>query len=481
MLSLLHRGSGEPRGPRSALRTCGAVLLAAGLLLLLAAPGSAQSDTPIVDVLQIEGALDAPMASYVDDAVADAAAEDVEVVVLQLSSTGALGVELDRLVAPLIDSGVPVVVWAGPPGARVTGAGAVLAQAGHLLGQAPGTVLGAAAPADLAAGDADPADRRALSERLGELARVRGRSVPAAQAMAQGRAYAALVNGRPLSPEIDLPQGVDAGDVIGLDGQVLVEQDVIDLSAAGLDDVLRELDGRTVTLAGGQERTLDVDPVTALVRFRNPGLLARMLHTVVSPTLAYLLLIAGALAILFELFQPGFGVAGFSGLALAALAMYGVSVLPARWWALGLVVIGLLLLAADLSVAGLGLLTVGGAVALGVGSWFLFAAPLMVPAWIVGATVAFNVLFFVIIMTVVLRAQGVAAVSGAQRVIGKAGVVRSMLNPEGHVYVEGGLWRARAPEGAGRVKTGTPVRIVGLNDGSTLEVEILDETVTERV
>ena len=95
--------------------------------------------------------------------------------------------------------------------------------------------------------------------------------------------------------------------------------------------------------------------------------------------------------------------------------------------------------------------------------------------WLIAFVVASALVFYVVVMTVVLRAQAGQAQEGADQVVGKRAVVRSMLNPEGHVFVDDALWRARAPEGAGKVRNGTVVRIVGLDDRLTLQVE-LDDT-----
>jgi membrane-bound serine protease (ClpP class) len=277
----------------------------------------------------------------------------------------------------------------------------------------------------------------------------------------------------------ELPSGIDPGDVTVVSEADLASRPVADFVAASLPDVLASLDGREVEVAG-ETVTLTVDQATANVRFNNLGLVRRILHTVANPTLAYLLLIAGALALMFEVFQPGFGVAGVSGIVLIGLALYGVSVLPVNWLALGLVVLGLLLLGVDLAIAGLGALTAGGAIALGVGSFLLFTSDVLrVSPWVIVPVVAFTVVFFVVIMTSVLRAQSSQAMLGAEGMQGKIGVVRSMLNPEGHIFVNGALWRARAPEGAGKVSTGTKVRVLGVNDRLTLDVEIVDESATD--
>jgi membrane-bound serine protease (ClpP class) len=235
--------------------------------------------------------------------------------------------------------------------------------------------------------------------------------------------------------------------------------------------------GFEVTRADGATARLSVDPVTATIRFNNQGLLGRLLHTVSTPTLAYLLIVTGIVALLFEWFQPGFGVAGICGVVLAALGAYGLTVLPTQWWALALVVAGLLLLALDLALGSLGAVTVAGTLALAAGSWWLYQGPEAVglATWLIALVVAASVVFFVFIMTPVLRAQGVQTRASMASVAGSTGVVRSVLNPQGHVFVGGVLWRAQAPDEAGQVRTGTAVRVTGAADELTLLVEPVDD------
>lgn len=429
-----------PRRCVRRLPLCAAgVLVLAGLLVGVAAlSAGAQDQAPTVTVAEVDGLLDRSTAGFVSDVITEAQAEGDEVVVVVLDSPGGLRVSGRQLADLIADSPVPVVVWVGPPGAVAVGAAAVLADAAHLLALAPGSTLGPAQPADLH--DGAPTG-------------------PAVTVSAEGLAVDVVPppNSRVLSEA------------------AIRDEDVADIVVPRLDDLLNELDGRTVAVAGAG-RALDVDPAGARVRFANPGLLRQMLHGLADPSLAYLLLLAGALALVFELFQPGFGVAGVSGLGLLGFGLYGVVALPVAWWALALVAVGLALLAADLAVGGLGALTATGTVALGAGSWFLFSGPPIVtlPGWLAVLGALSALLFFVPVMTMVLRAQGSQAMAGAERVVGKSGVVRSMLNPEGHVFVDGALWRARAPDAAGKVKNGTAVRVVGLNDRLTLDVELVD-------
>lgn len=459
-----------------------ALLLAACLLNLLATGAAAQRDDGAkVDIVEVSGLLDRTLAGYLGDAIAGAAERGSEVVVVQLDTPGGLGVDGLALAEQIAASEVPVVVWVGPAGARAVGAGALLAASAHVLALSPGSVYGAAVPADLRAAAA-PGDDVAAS--LEALAAERGRDPQLAAAMVSSRRVV-VTAAETLDAEVAerirsgeaLPAGTDSDDVALLDDAEVVDGGVADLVAASLPAVLDALDGREVTIAGGATRALDVDSTSASVRFDNLGLVGRILHTIANPTLAYLLFVAGALTLVFEVFQPGFGVAGVCGLVLLGLGLYGLVVLPVSWLAFAGLLLGLVLLSLDLAVAGLGPVTAAGAIAVAAGSWFLFDGPaaLRISPWLVVGVTVLCVVYFVVIMTAVLRAQGNQALAGAEQVIGKVGVVRSVLNPQGHVFVGGALWRARAPEDAGKVRTGTKVRVVGMEDGLTLDVELVED------
>ncbi len=453
----------------------GAVL--AGVVLLAWSGVAGAQAGATVEVVQVDGPLDSRIVAHIDTALERAVERGSEVVVLELDTEGGLrrdGVDL----AERIDaSPVPVAVWVGPPGARAGGAGALVAHAGHVLATSPASVLGPASPLDLA-GESDGGEGALLARYAGD----RGLDTELAGSLAEGRAVVTVPDGGEVAFDPDaLPHNADDEPlVLGVDE--VADAGAADFAASELPDVLFALDGREVSVAdgaGGREtRVLDLDPVTAQVRFDNLGLLDQVLHAMGDPTLAYVLLIGGALAVAFELFQPGFGVAGVAGALVLAAGLYGVWVLPVAWWALLLLAAGLALLAVDLAIAGLGVPSLAGAVGVGVGSWWLFDGPppLQASPWALGVGVLATVLFFVVLMTVVLRTQGEQEMAGAEAVVGSTGVVRSMLNPSGHVFVDGALWRAHAPEGAGKVKTGTQVRVTGVDhEATSLAVELVEE------
>lgn len=471
-------------------RLIGGLLLLFGLIAGIAGPALAQTpDTPTdagsddagdllttVDVVEVVGVLDAPLTDFTIGAVERAAEEGSVAVVIRLDTPGALGGDVDALIAAIDASPVPVIVYVGTPGAQALGAGVRVAAAAHVLALAPVTTFGAATPQDL--GQPDAATAAEVSALLRAQSEARGRQGDFMALAADGGAVIAVPDGESgatVPEETDLPDVADPALVRTLDEEDLVEEGIADIVESTLQGVLSRLVGIEVTTAAG-EVTLDVDPVTANVRFVNTDLLVRILHTAASPTLAYLLLLAGAMTLLFEVFQPGFGVAGFSAMGVLGLGAYSAFVLPVSPLWLVVAVAGLLLLAYDLATAGLSWPSALGTIALGVGSIRMWEVDTLTPpTWLVVVGTLGAAVFFVLVMTSVLRAQGNQALLGAEQVTGKVGIVRAPLNPEGHIFVGGALWRARAPEATPKVRVGTKVRVLGLNDKLTLDVQVLDD------
>ncbi|MGI9018895.1 MAG: NfeD family protein [Euzebya sp.] len=465
-------------------RLVGGLLLVLGLLTGIAGPALSQTPDaaevapdPVgaqsqVDVVEAVGVLDAPLTSFILGAIQRANAEGSQTLLIRLDTPGALGGDIDALIAAIQASEIPIVVYVGTPGARAFGAGVRVGSAAHVLALAPVTTYGFATPQDLGRPDG-----AGLADMLADLAAERGRGEAFPQQAAAGAAVIAVPDGEsgtPIVGDAHLPTPVDPSAVRTLDERALVQEGIADIVEPTLQGVLSRLVGLEVDTAAGPT-VLDVDPVTANVRFVNANLAVRILHTTNSPTLAYLLLLAGALTLFFEIFQPGFGVAGFSAIGLAGLGVYALFGLPIALPWLAVAVVGLLLLAYDLAIAGLSWPTALGGGLLGLGSWQMWRVPVLSPPlWLVALGTLAAVVFFGFMMTTVLRAQGNQALLGAEQVQGKVAIVRSMLKPEGHVFVGGALWRARAPEGLDRVKVGTRVRVEGLNDKLTLDVSLLE-------
>lgn len=442
------------RPPSAALRRVLVLVVLAPLLLALTASLAVAQDSGldldddleaadvVVEILPLRGGfIDPPVSAQIADVIAQAEAEGSHLVVLQYSSNGGVSLDLDGLLATMEASTVPIAVLLGPlgQGAEARGAAALVWLAADVRAMAPDATVGPVVPADLA--DPTYPDR----DRTAELVAAAGGDAALVEAL--------------LDAPVDAASLADAG--------------VASLVVSGLEPLLLELDGRTV-VAGGVERELRIRGEELGVRFHSLGLVRRLLHAATTAPFIYLLFVVGLGMLLFELFQPGFGVAGLAGIVTAAIGVFGLTVLPVVWWGVALVVLGLLLYAVDTAVAGLGPITLVATALFAVGSANLYAADaLALPWWLIAGTTLTVLVFFTLVMTVILRAQAGPEGVAVEDLVGRVGVVRSVLNPEGHVYIDGALWRARWTGDARRAKVGTPVRVHGL-DGPVILVEPFD-------
>lgn len=424
-------------------------LLAAGLLAPLAA--GAQSRAPRVDIVEIPGTIDRPIARYLEERIRASQRERAALVLLQMDSAGFVKITAgDDATAGLVDlvadSPVPVAVWAGPRDARIASGAMLLLEAAHVAAMTPSSRIGPLHPVDLAHPDRlAPQDEERV---LRDLAGRRGRTVRSV----------------PLAESIPASAASRAG--------------LVDLVAPTASEVLERVNGRTVqTRAGPVTLSLPADATD--VSFHQPGPIRRALHTLANPALAYLLLVSAAMLIVFEMSQPGFGVAGATAALFVAGATFGLTVLPVRGWALGAVVAGLALLGYDVAVHGLGIPTVAGMAAFTAGSLYLFpgaAGTLGIPAWLAALGAFSALVFFVPVMTVIRRGRRTVAERAGRHLIGEPGQVRSVLNPEGFVWVAEALWRARSAAGE-RIRVGEDVVVVEI-EGAVLHVRRPDQALS---
>jgi membrane-bound serine protease (ClpP class) len=414
-------------------------LLAAAALLSGTAGGAGAQTEHLVEVVDLEGVIDPASAAYLESRLDGAIADQADVLVLQLDTPGGLDLSMRDMVQRILRSPVPVVVWVGPPGARAASAGVFLVYASHVAAMAPATNLGAAHPVDLGGELSGDVETKAVNDAvalLQEIAVERGRDTAFAEA------------------------AVRESESIG--AEEAFERDVIDLdpeSTATTTALLGELDGLEVETSAGA-RTLDTTGPEVTIRFHKPGLLTRILHAITDPTVAYLLLVLGFWALIFEISQPGIGLAGVAGAVALVLAFYALAVLPLNVAGLILVLLGLLFFTIDVFAAGLGVWTAGGAIALLAGSILLFggvAPAIAVSPWVIGLVVGGSVLFFGFAMTVALRARKKVSITGQEGLVGLLGEARSDLSPEGQAWVKGALWRARALNGP--ISSGRRVRV----------------------
>ncbi len=107
---------------------------------------------------------------------------------------------------------------------------------------------------------------------------------------------------------------------------------VIDLIAADVADLLRQLDGRVVPLGRrAARRTVTLATAQARIVAVEPDWRDRLLSVISDPSLALVLMMIGIYGLLFEFMNPGFVAPGVIGGVCLLLALWGLQMLPINY------------------------------------------------------------------------------------------------------------------------------------------------------
>lgn len=442
------------RGLRILILLC----LALSLALTLAPAARGQDAGEALDLIEVKGVIDPVAADYLNERLDTAEADGVQAAVIQLDTPGGLDISMREIIQNILNSDVPVVVWVAPRGARAASAGTFIAYSAHLAYMANATEMGAATPVNLGGEDIGGTLEEKITNDavafIQELATERGRNADWAEEAV--RAAAAI--------------GATEAARIG----------VVDGVVSSLDGLLEEIDGATVTVGDGSERTIETWDESAgapsvTVRFQDMNPIQKLLHMVADPEIAFLLILIGAFGLIFELYNPGIGLAGILGAGSLLLGFYALTVLPTNWAGVGLIAIAVVFFLIDLQTAGMGVWTIGGSAALIVGGMLLFAGAspeLQLSGWAIVAAVLVTLIFFMSVMTAALRVRLRRPITGQEAIVGTVGVARTDIAPEGTVHTKGTLWRARTMETG--IAAGSKVKVMA-TEGLVLLVEPLHD------
>ena len=447
--------AGPAAWARVALLGASAAALAAGIA------GAAFAQTPQgeVRVVEVDGVISPITDRYVSRAIADAERSGAHAVVITLDTPGGLLSATRGVTETLLSAPLPVIAYVSPPGAHAASAGTFIAAAAHIAAMAPGANIGAASPVG------------AQGEDLGETAQSKAFQDTAAMmraiAEARGRPSA------PLEAAVLEAKAYTAEEALALG--------VVDAVAANLNDLLAQLDGRSVVIetADGQ-RTVTLATAGAATRRAPMGLFDRLLSYIADPNVSFLLISLGGLGLFVEFWNPGLIFPGVGGLIALVLGLAALGSLPGNWAGVALILLAFVLFGVEFTIDGFGVAGALGVASFTLGGILLFShfgtpspvlPDLSVSPW------ALAPLAGVLALGVLLFAREARRARKAQRgkgvplpvVVGMTGTVAEALAPEGKVRVRGETWNARTPDGA-HVEAGASV-IVRDERGALLEVE----------
>jgi membrane-bound serine protease (ClpP class) len=429
------------------LRAFIALLVGTAVLGLSAA--NAQTSAPRVLAVEFDNDVNPVTADFVIDAIERANDDGFDAVVILLDTPGGLADAMKDIYQAELASRTPVLTYVSPDGARAASAGVWIVQAADLAAMAPSTNLGSSTPVAAGGGEI-PSDlrRKAINDAaksLRALAETHGRNGDWAE------------------------QAVRKAD--NLTAQEALDKNVIDEVAPTLPTLLEKIDGRRTKPDGKV-----LDTAGARIERVEMSLWKRILDTIIDPNIILLLMSIGVLGITVELLNPGLIFPGTVGAISLIVGLFGLQVLPISWAGLLLMLLAAGFFAAELFVPSHGALTLAGAVSFVLGSLLLFdpagdAYEVSVP--VVLAIAGTLAALFGVAFAKALQARRAKPQTGADELANRIGVVRQTLDPEGFVFVNGELWRARAANG--HISAGETVRVERVDDGLVLEVERAEE------
>ena len=417
------------------------------LTAALAIPAGAAARRAVM--LDIDGAIGPAVADYVSGELAALRPSDTGLVILRMDTPGGLDTSMREIIRAILASPVPVAAYVAPGGARAASAGTYITYACAIAAMAPGTNLGAATPVELgvlplppngqqpAPGKGKGGDETAGSEPDAASGDTETRKI-LSDAVAYIRSLADL-NGRNADWAAEAVRSA-----VSLPAADALKLHVIDVIADSAPDLLRQIDGRTVTVAG---RPMLLATARLAIVAIPPGWRTQLLAVITNPNIAYLLMLLGAYGLIFELSSPGAVLPGLIGTISLLVALFALDLLPVDYAGAGLVLLGIALMVAEAFIGTLGVLGVGGIVAFIFGSVMMFHgnAPgfgLSIPV-VIGATVV-TAGFFVLALAMVLRARRRSVVTGGEALIGADGEVVDWRDKKGRVRVKGEIWQARS-------------------------------------
>ena len=416
--------------------------------LALAAPAGGAEERPRVLAIELDNDINPITADFVVDEIERANEEGFDAVVIVLDTPGGLSSSMEKMYKAELASEVPVVVYVAPDGAQATSAGVFVAQAADILAMAPSTTIGSSTPITGTGQDLDEDLRRkavnSFASQLRTLAERHGRNGDWAEEAVRSAS--------------------------NLTETEALDQNVIDLIAPSLPELLNEIDGMEADGQPINSANADVEEVS-LSGWK------RILDLLVDPNVIALLLSIGTLGIIVELWNPGLVFPGTVGAISLILALLGASVLPISWAGVLLMILAAIFFAAEAFVVSHGALTVAGAVSFVFGALILFdpAGPnYQVSIWVALAVALSISAFMFFVAAKLVQARRRPPETGEHAMVGTLAVV----GRDGWVLAQGERWRA-TPRDERPLRPGDEVRVVGV-DGLTLEVEHAPEHVPAR-
>jgi membrane-bound serine protease (ClpP class) len=393
-----------------------------------------------VMVIPVNGVINPVSAEFIGKSIKKANEKAVEALVIELDTPGGLDTSMRNIVKEIIASGVPVIVYVSPSGGRAASAGVFITLSAHIAAMSPGTNIGAAHPVGLG---------EKMDKTMAEKATNDASAYIKSLAEAHGR-------------NAKWAEDAVRKSISATENEALKEH-VIDLVAKDLNSLLSDIDGKKVRTALG-ERVLHTRNVV-VVR-EEIGIRQKILNLISDPNVAYILMLLGFYGLFFELTNPGALFPGIIGGICLILAFYAFQTLPVNYAGLLLIILAIILFILEVKIVSHGILTIGGIIAMVIGSLMLFESPapfMKLSFYVILPAVVVTTLFFTITIGLALKAYRRRPVTGPEGLIGSEGVAATDITKYGGMaFLHGERWAAISAEPVSKGDNIVVVSVSGL-------------------
>lgn len=415
------------------------------IMVLVSAPWAVTAGT--VHLIEIDGDINPIAADFIIQSIDRAEEQGAACLIIEMDTPGGLLESTKTIVKKMLNCNVPIIVYVSPSGAGAVSAGVFITMASHIAVMAEGTNIGAAHPVGLG-GQQDTA--KVMGEKVTNWASAWMRGIAEKRGRNADWAEQAV------------------RESVSINEQEALKNNVVDFICPDLDSLLAVIDGVEVELPS-EKRKIETKGAT-IVRYEM-NWRYRILYKISNPNIAYILLILGIYGLFFELSNPGAILPGVVGGIFLILALFALQTLPVRSAGLLLILFSIILFILEVKVTSYGILSIGGIIAMFLGSLMLFEETPDVSLkldWRLALAAALTTgLFIIFAMGMALKIRLTQPTTGKEGLIGEKGVAINRIAPEGDIKVHGEIWKAVSEQ---RIKKGEKIRVIAV-DGLELKIE----------
>lgn len=416
-------------------------------LTVLSASQTESEKAAEIHIITVEAIINPVSADYIDQSIIEAIDAGAAALIIELDTPGGLMQSMRQIVKALLEAKLPIIVYVSPSGSRAASAGVFITMAAHIAVMDNGTNIGAAHPVSI--GGSSPDSGSVMWEK------VTNDAVAQIQAIAEKRNRNADWAAKAVLESVSITE------------KAALELNVIDYIAPNIDSLLIMVSGDTISI---NEKEVILDFENTIIVRKEMNFRYNFLLKLSDPNIAYIFMMLGFYGIFFELSNPGALVPGILGGIFIILALFSFQTLPINWAGVALIIFAMILFVLEVKVISYGGLTIGGIVAMVLGSIMLIDSPipaLQVSLLIIIPVVLMTAAFFVISMYLYYKALQMKSITGMEGLVGEVGTARTDIENQGKVNIQGEIWNAFSDE---PISAGESVEVVSI---SGLKLKIL--------